>query len=179
VTGLIRDHSKRLLYCGIARNTDAVGVASFSAAGSYRASKFGPTKLAMNHFLMNLTYRGIASFRTHHNDESNICWYEECRLLWCYAVWLLYVPTFRKNVSSPSSGWRESTSWEQRLQQLATANVVPRVPILFILIMETRRSSETSVLTRATRRHIPEGEILHSHRREILSCYITLMDQPE
>jgi hypothetical protein len=30
----------------------------------------------------------------------------------------------------------------------------------------------TSVLTRATRRNIPEHGILHSHRREILKSYI-------
>jgi hypothetical protein len=33
-------------------------------------------------------------------------------------------------------------------------------------------SSETSVLTRATRRNISEDTILHSHRRENLKCYI-------
>jgi hypothetical protein len=38
--------------------------------------------------------------------------YEECRLLGFYAVWLLYEMTFRKNVSSPSSGWQEPAGWE-------------------------------------------------------------------
>jgi hypothetical protein len=40
------------------------------------------------------------------------------------------------------------------LRLLVTANVVPRAPILVTL--EVTRSSETSVLTRATRRNIPE-----------------------
>jgi hypothetical protein len=33
-------------------------------------------------------------------------------------------------------------------------------------------SSETSILTRATRRNNPEDTILHSHRRENLKSYI-------
>jgi hypothetical protein len=32
--------------------------------------------------------------------------YEECHLLGCYVVWLLYEPTFRRNLTPPSSGWR-------------------------------------------------------------------------
>jgi hypothetical protein len=44
----------------------------------------------------------------------------------------------------------------------------------FILMTEAIRYFETSVLTRATRRYIPEYGILHSHRRENLRSYIAL-----
>jgi hypothetical protein len=70
---------------------------------------------------------------------------EECRLLGCYAVWLL-----------------------------VTASVVPISPILVTLMKEALSSSETSVLTRTIRRNIPEDDILHSHLRENLKSYIAL-----
>jgi hypothetical protein len=50
------------------------------------------------------------------------------------------------------------------LQLLVIANVVPSSPILVTLMMEGIRSSETSVLKRATWRNIPENCILRGIR---------------
>jgi hypothetical protein len=64
-------------------------------------------------------------------------------------VSLLGDPTFGKNLSPPTS--RCSV-----IQLLDTSHVFPSWPILFTLMMEATCSSERSVLTRPTRRHIPK-----------------------
>jgi hypothetical protein len=57
-------------------------------------------------------------------------------------------------------------------QLLVTVNVVLSSPILVARMMEATRSSETSILTKATRRKIQNDRLLHSHRRENLKSYI-------
>jgi hypothetical protein len=57
-------------------------------------------------------------------------------------------------------------------RRLLVTDDVPSSPILVTLIMEELRSSETLILTRATRLNIPEVGILHSHCREQLKSYI-------
>jgi hypothetical protein len=47
------------------------------------------------------------------------------------------------------------------LRLLVTASVVPSSLIFVTLMMEATSSFETSVLTVAMRRHIPEDDILH------------------
>jgi hypothetical protein len=57
----------------------------------------------------------------------------------------------------PSSGMLRSVALVR--SDVSEANVVPSSPILVTLMIEALRSSETSVLTRATRRNIAEDGI--------------------
>jgi hypothetical protein len=66
-----------------------------------------------------------------------------------------------------------------RIGELGTTLAVTSSSILVTLMKEAPSSSETSVLTRVTRRNIPEDAILHSHRHENLKSHLSFHVPPQ
>jgi hypothetical protein len=91
---------------------------------------------------------------------------------------LSHVALQRSDISGERIAFNTYTVFlRSMLRLLVTANV-PGSPILVTLMMETMHSSETAVLTIATRRNIPEDGILQRMWLYILPadlvlCFIT------
>jgi hypothetical protein len=66
----------------------------------------------------------------------------------------------------------------QRASVAITATTVPSSPILVTLMKEALSSSETSVLTRATWRNIPEDAILQNKPESIMKNHLMMLVEP-
>jgi hypothetical protein len=79
-----------------------------------------------------------------------------------------FVPLFAESITDSSLKGRYCIIWGPEYQKNGVSGMLRRVRLVRIDVSEELSASETSVLTRRTRRNITEDTILHSHRRKNL-----------
>jgi hypothetical protein len=141
------------------------------------------TRLGKVHELTSDVLRMILSLHKNGNNEMHINENFPCQVStksvkgflryieWKVHLWpRVTLTSLRKNMAH-NRNYPSTTGSIQYLQPRAHAG--SSLADFSTLRVEAIRSSETSIHTRSTRRHIPEDGILHSHGRENLKSYIS------